>query len=125
MDRVDFSTKWLLEALGEVDDVVWQRLAMIVYSHMDRFNQNIVPFWVALYITGGLYDALVRELAQKAKDSAALGDASVRYSRPSRICHMEAIGSSESQEWFIEWDSSCSVPTLFLKNNEVICSRGQ
>ncbi|KAF9510312.1 hypothetical protein BS47DRAFT_1364613 [Hydnum rufescens UP504] len=125
MDRVDFSTKWLLEALDEVDHAVRQRLAMIVNSHMDRFNHNIVPFWVPLYVTGGPYDILVRELAQKAKDSAALGDASVRYSRPSRKCHMEAIGSTESQEWFIQWDSSCSAPTLFLKPNEVICSRGR
>ncbi|KAF9503941.1 hypothetical protein BS47DRAFT_1401908 [Hydnum rufescens UP504] len=119
MDRVDFSTKWLLEALDEVDHAVRRRLAMIVNSHMDRFNHNIVPFWVPLYVTGGPYDILVRELAQKAKDSAALGDASVRYSRPSRKCHMEAIGSTESQEWFIQWDSSCSAPTLFLKPNEL------
>ncbi|KAF9507525.1 hypothetical protein BS47DRAFT_1398527 [Hydnum rufescens UP504] len=97
MDRVDFSTKWLLEALDEVDHVVQQRLAMIVNSHMDRFNHNIVPFWVPLYVTGGPYDILVRELAQKAKDSAALGDVSVRYSCPLRKCHMEAIGSTESK----------------------------
>ncbi|KAF9502820.1 hypothetical protein BS47DRAFT_1403066 [Hydnum rufescens UP504] len=78
MDRVDFSTKWLLEALDEVDHAVRRRLAMIVNSHMDRFNHNIVPFWVPLYVTGGPYDILVRELAQKAKDSAALGDTSIR-----------------------------------------------
>ncbi|KAF9508606.1 hypothetical protein BS47DRAFT_1415823 [Hydnum rufescens UP504] len=86
---------------------------------MDWFNHNIMPFWVPLYITGGPYDILVREPAQKAKDSAALGDASVRYSHPSRKCHMEAIGSMESQEWFIQWDSSCSALTLFLKPNEL------
>ncbi|KAF9502869.1 hypothetical protein BS47DRAFT_1403002 [Hydnum rufescens UP504] len=124
MDRVDFSTKWLLEALDEVDHAVWQHLAMIVNSHMDRFNHNIVPFWVPLYITGGPYDILVCELAQKAKDSAALGDASVRYSRPSRKCHMEAIGSTESQEWFIQWDSSFPKRKAFDDPSEEPSSSG-
>jgi hypothetical protein len=120
LDRVCFPTAWLLTALDEVYSIERRRLMMIVCAHTDRYNQTILPFWVPLYVTNGPYDALVRELAQRAKIAADGGDPAVQYSRPARPRHMEAIGFLDSQSWFIDWDSSSPQPSLYLNIGEAI-----
>jgi hypothetical protein len=125
LDRVEFSLAWLLSTLNSVYNTTRRQLAQFVHAHIDRANQNSVPFWVPLYITNGPYDSLVREVAQRAVVTAAAGDPAVQYSKPSRPRHMESIGYLESKLWYIDWDLSSPGPCLFLRNGQAIFEGGK
>ncbi|KAF9514384.1 hypothetical protein BS47DRAFT_1361764 [Hydnum rufescens UP504] len=115
LDRVEFTTAWFLATLDQEYDVIWHRLKMIDECSHGLVQQNLLAFWVPLYITHGLYDVLVHELGRMAKTAVAAGNQAISYSQPSCPCCMEAFGFLNSQVWFIEWDSSSPHPTLFLK----------
>ena len=118
LDRVEFTSTWLLSTLDSVYGVARRRLVQFVRGHIDRSNQNSVAFWLPLYVTNGPYDSLIREVAQQAVIAATAGNPDVKYSKPSRPRHLESIGYLESKLWYIDWDSSSPAPCLFLRTGQ-------
>ncbi|KAF9509251.1 hypothetical protein BS47DRAFT_1397041 [Hydnum rufescens UP504] len=117
MDRIEFTTAWLVRTLDEEYTATRRRLAQFVRAHAIRDDRSTTPFWVPLYRTNGPYDDLVRVIGQ-----SAMLDPDVQYSRPSRPRHMESFGYLESGLWYIDWDRSSPAPFLFLRTDEAIFS---
>ncbi|KAF9503789.1 hypothetical protein BS47DRAFT_1369282, partial [Hydnum rufescens UP504] len=75
LDRVEFTTLWLLALLESEYSVVRHQLSIVVCAHTQReSNRALLPFWVPLFVTGGPYDTLIREIAILAKLGAVAGD---------------------------------------------------
>ncbi|KAF9516282.1 hypothetical protein BS47DRAFT_1390917 [Hydnum rufescens UP504] len=114
MDRIEFTTAWLVRTLDEEYTATRRQLAQFVRAHAIRDDRSTTPFWVPLYRTNGPYDDLVHVIGQ-----SAMLDPNVQYSRPSCPRHMESFGYLESGLWYIDWDRSSplqkSLVELFVK----------
>ncbi|KAF9505491.1 hypothetical protein BS47DRAFT_1400326 [Hydnum rufescens UP504] len=115
MDRIEFTTAWLVRTLDEEYTATRRRLAQFVRAHAIRDDRSTTPFWVPLYRTNGPYDDLVRVIGQ-----SAMLDPDVQYSRPSRPRHMESFGYLESGLWYIDWDRLASLFQQSSQLNELL-----
>jgi len=103
--RVEFTTPWLLALLDSEYGAVRRRLSMIVRAHTQLdTNRSALFFWVPLYVTGGPYDQLIREIAVLAKNGAVAGDEGMRTFQTQRPRIVESFGFGQNQEWYIEWE---------------------
>jgi hypothetical protein len=124
LDRVEFTTSWLLARLDFEYNTVQRRLSMIVRAHTERAaNRSLLTFWVPLFVTGGPYDTLIREIAILARGGAIAGDADVRVFSTPRPRFVESCGFSDNQQWYIEWDSMELDPRRRLNSGEGIFSQ--
>ncbi|KAF9518975.1 hypothetical protein BS47DRAFT_1358600 [Hydnum rufescens UP504] len=66
MDRIEFTTAWLVRTLDEEYTAMRRQLAQFVHAHAIRDDRSTTPFWVPLYRTNGPYDDLRNAQSRRA-----------------------------------------------------------